>query len=223
MNIADFLLLGIILLFIIIGGLRGLIMSIYGLASTILSYFLAFRFAEPLKEILSGSSFYLNIYEKVEKLIESLTPNLGSIEESLGTTIAALPFPENIKDLFSGGMDFSALDSKNDAIISLSKQVTGFLMTIIIGVVLFIIFWIIFKLLRGLVKKISELPIIKQVDSVAGAVVGIASGILTVYIIFLIISGLQTMEVMNVIHDLIQKSKIASILYNNNFLMNFFS
>ncbi len=223
MNIADFLLLGIILLFIIIGGLRGLIMSIYGLASTILSYFLAFRFAEPLKEILSGSSFYLNIYEKVEKLIESLTPNLGSIEESLGTTIAALPFPENIKDLFSGGMDFSALDSKNDAIISLSKQVTGFLMTIIIGVVLFIIFWIIFKLLRGLVKKISELPIIKQVDAVAGAVVGIASGILTVYIIFLIISGLQTMEVMNVVHDLIQKSKIASILYNNNFLMNFFS
>ena len=39
MNISDYILIGIILVSMIIGGVRGIIMSVYGLLNTILSAF----------------------------------------------------------------------------------------------------------------------------------------------------------------------------------------
>lgn len=222
MNISDYILIGIILVSMIIGGVRGIIMSVYGLLTTILSAFLAFKFAQPIRDLLVGTSFYLNMHEKIENMVEALVPNLDSIEETLIATINSLPFPDDIKLWLINGIDFSQGISKAEAMGGLVSTVTDLIIAIMVGLVLFLILIIIFKLLKGLIKKVCELPIIKQVDSIVGAIVGAFSGVLLAYIICLIVSGFQASEVMNVIHENIQESKLASVLYNNNLLLNMF-
>ena len=222
MNIADYILIGIVIVSIIIGGVRGIIMSVYGLLTTILSAFLAFKFAQPIRDLLVGTSFYNNIHEKIEQMVESLVPNLDSIEDTIVATVNSLPFPDDIKLWLINGIDFSQATTKAEAMGGLVVTVTDFIIAITIGIVLFILLIIIFKLLKGLIKKISDLPVIKQVDSIIGAIIGAVSGVLLGYIICLVISGFQTTEVMNVIHETIQESKLASILYNNNLLLNMF-
>ena len=222
MNISDYILIGIILVSMIIGGVRGIIMSVYGLLTTILSAFLAFKFAQPIRDLLVGTSFYLNMHEKIENMVEALEPNLDSIEETLIATINSLPFPDDIKLWLINGIDFSQGISKAEAMGGLVSTVTDLIIAIMVGLVLFLILIIIFKLLKGLIKKVCELPIIKQVDSIVGAIVGALSGVLLAYIICLIVSGFQASEVMNVIHENIQESKLASVLYNNNLLLNMF-
>ncbi|HPJ76551.1 MAG TPA: CvpA family protein [Clostridia bacterium] len=222
MNISDYILIGIILVSMIIGGVRGIIMSVYGLLTTILSAFLAFKFAQPIRDLLVGTSFYINMHEKIENMVEALVPNLDSIEETLIATINSLPFPDDIKLWLINGIDFSQATSQAEAMGGLVVTVTDLIIAIMVGLVLFLILIIIFKLLKGLIKKVCELPIIKQVDSIVGAIVGALSGVLLAYIICLIVSGFQASEVMNVIHENIQESKLASVLYNNNLLLNMF-
>jgi len=222
MNIADFILIGIIIVSMVIGGGRGIIMSVYGLLTTILSIFLAFKFAQPIRDLLIGTSFYNNIHVKIEHMVESLVPNMDSIEETIIATINSLPFPDDIKLWLINGIDFSAATTKTEAMGGLVVTITDFIIAIIIGIVLFILLIIIFKLLKGLIKKISDLPVIKQVDSIVGAIIGAASGVLLGYIICLVVSGFQTTEVMNVIHEAIVESKLASVLYNNNLLLEMF-
>lgn len=222
MNIADYTLIGIIIVSMIIGGVRGIIMSVYGLLTTILSVFLAFKFSQPIKDLLVGTSFYNSIHEKIENMVEALVPNLDSIEDTIVATINSLPFPDDIKLWLINGIDFSQTTTKAEAMGGLVVTITDFIIAIIIGIVLFILLIIIFKLLKGLIKKISDLPVIKQVDSIVGAIIGAASGVLLGYIICLVISGFQTTEVMIVIHETIQESKLASVLYNNNILLEMF-
>jgi uncharacterized membrane protein required for colicin V production len=222
MNIADYTLIGIIIVSMIIGGVRGIIMSVYGLLTTILSVFLAFKFSQPIKDLLVGTSFYNSIHEKIENMVEALVPNLDSIEDTIVATINSLPFPDDIKLWLINGIDFSQATTKAEAMGGLVVTITDFIIAIIIGIVLFILLIIIFKLLKGLIKKISDLPVIKQVDSIVGAIIGAASGVLLGYIICLVISGFQTTEVMIVIHETIQESKLASVLYNNNILLEMF-
>ena len=222
MNIADYTLIGIIIVSMIIGGVKGIIMSVYGLLTTILSVFLAFKFSQPIKDLLVGTSFYNSIHEKIENMVEALVPNLDSIEDTIVATINSLPFPDDIKLWLINGIDFSQATTKAEAMGGLVVTITDFIIAIIIGIVLFILLIIIFKLLKGLIKKISDLPVIKQVDSIVGAIIGAASGVLLGYIICLVISGFQTTEVMIVIHETIQESKLASVLYNNNILLEMF-
>ena len=162
------------------------------------------------------------MHEKIENMVEALVPNLDSIEETLIATINSLPFPDDIKLWLINGIDFSQGISKAEAMGGLVSTVTDLIIAIMVGLVLFLILIIIFKLLKGLIKKVCELPIIKQVDSIVGAIVGALSGVLLAYIICLIVSGFQASEVMNVIHENIQESKLASVLYNNNLLLNMF-
>lgn len=222
MNVADYVLIGIIVISMALGGIKGIIMSIYGLATTILSFFLAFKFAEPIRDLLSGTSFYINIHGKVESLVESLVPNIGSIEESITNTINSLPFPDDIKLWLLNGIDFSEAATKAELTGSLVTTITSFVIAILVGLILFIVLIILFKLLKGFIRKLSDFPVIKQVDSIMGVIIGAASGVLLAYIICLIVSAFQTTEVMNMVHDWIQESKFASILYNNNLLLTMF-
>lgn len=222
MNIADYILIGIIVFSMVIGGFKGVVMAAYGLLTTILSYFLAFKFAQPIRDLLIGTSFYTNIHDRIENLVESLVPNMGSVEESIISAINSLPFPEDIKLWLINGIDFSAMTSKAEATGGLVITITNFVIAIMVGIVLFLVLVILFKLLKGLIRKVSDLPVIKQVDSIVGVVIGAASGILFVYIVCLIVSGFQSTDVMSVIHDSIQESKFASVLYNNNLLLAVF-
>lgn len=222
MNVADYILILIIIVSMILGGIRGIIMSAYGLLTTILSIFLSFKFAQPIRDLLVGTSFYNNIHEKIEHMAEALVPNLDSVEEAIIATVNSLPFPDDIKIWLIERIDFSQTTTKAEAMGGLVANITDLIIAIIIGIILFVLLLIIFKLLRGLVKKISELPVIKQVDAIVGAIIGAVSGVLLIYIIFLIISGFQTAEVMSVVHETIQKSKLASVLYNNNLLLELF-
>ena len=221
MNIADYTLIGIIIVHDY-RNCKRIIMSVYGLLTTILSVFLAFKFSQPIKDLLVGTSFYNSIHEKIENMVEALVPNLDSIEDTIVATINSLPFPDDIKLWLINGIDFSQATTKAEAMGGLVVTITDFIIAIIIGIVLFILLIIIFKLLKGLIKKISDLPVIKQVDSIVGAIIGAASGVLLGYIICLVISGFQTTEVMIVIHETIQESKLASVLYNNNILLEMF-
>lgn len=222
MNVADIVLIVIILASMIIGGIRGVIMSLYGLITTALSALLAFKFAEPIKEMLVGTSFYISVYSKIEQMVESIIPDLGTLEVTLISTINSLPFPDSVKQILIDGLNITATTTQSEAMGSLVGNITDIIIAIMVGIIIFIVLLIVFALLKGLVKKISDFPVIKQVDAVVGAILGIVSGFLAAYIICIIVSGLQTTELMVKVHDAIENSKYASMLYNNNLLLKLF-
>jgi uncharacterized membrane protein required for colicin V production len=222
MNVADIVLIVIILASMIIGGIRGVIMSLYGLITTALSALLAFKFAEPVQQMLVGTSLYISVYTKIEEMVQKIIPDLGTLEETLIGTINSLPFPDSMKQSLIDGLSLTASTTQSEAMGSLVGNITNIVIAIIVGIIIFIILLIVFALLKGLVKKISDFPVIKQVDAVVGAVLGIASGFLAAYIICIIVSGLQTTELMVKVHEVIVNSKYASMLYNNNLLLKLF-
>ena len=103
------------------------------------------------------------------------------------------------------------------------ENITSFILVILCAVVLFIILRILFWLAGFLIRGISEIPIIKQVDKVSGFILGALVGVATVYFISLLLTYTATYEKLGFIYENIEDGIIAPFFYNNNILTQFFN
>lgn len=68
---------------------------------------------------------------------------------------------------------------------------------------------------------ISNLPVIGGLNRLAGGVLGIGTGLIVVWILFVVITLLYDTEIGTLCFEYIAEDKFLTELYNNNILMNF--
>lgn len=211
MGIADLIIIGLIALHAILGTIKGLMNMLYKLVSYILSIMLAFRFAGPVALWLQGSSFYGRIRSQIVHLLAGAgIPISGNQGNVLYETVRNLPFPDSflrfLTDSFTqGGTGEGLVDG-----------ITGVIMVIFCAIILFIVFRIIFYLFGHVVKGISRIPVIKQLDRVGGFLLGAAVGVLVVYLLLLGSAFLLANRELGWLHDSIEAGFLARQMYHNN-------
>ncbi len=227
MSIADYVIIGIIVIFALIGLKSGLLKTIYKIISYVASFYLAIKLSKPVAGWFEGTGIYDGIKNSVEKLLENLNIDFSSVAdptnaESIKEAIAKTPFPDNLKEIIANGMA-KGTDAATNLMESFIENITSFILVILCAVVLFIILRILFWLAGFLIKGISEIPIIKQVDKVSGFILGALVGVATVYFISLLLAYTATYEKLGFIYENIEDGIIAPFFYNNNILTQFFN
>lgn len=84
--------------------------------------------------------------------------------------------------------------------------------------VVFVVSWIGLVILRGLVKIIQRLPVIRQLNGLGGLLVGLAGGVLVVCIFAVFLHTFGTQETVASLVETVEKSVVMKFFYDKNFI-----
>ncbi len=118
----------------------------------------------------------------------------------------------------------SSLDNIYIAIISESLDLATVLQSWILiafsFILLYILTYIVIKILRKFAEAITSLPVLKQINSLAGFAFGVCESLIIIFIIFAILPLFDSMSLFDTFFTQLNNSYLSQYLYNNNFLVN---
>lgn len=204
--IVDIVIIGIILLCLIIGYVRGLTGSLIKILSFVLSIVIAFILFVPISNFIINNT---QIDEKIEQSIRERLIDNSQEDEKM---------PEAITDYIGQKVE-QATDGAKEAIInSTARDVSITIVKSGTWIILFIIARILLIFLKFITGLIARLPVIKQFDKLGGSIYGILEGFVIVYVLLAIISFASPVVDGNLIKE-IEKSNVGSVMYNDNLLL----
>ena len=207
--VVDLVIVAIILLCVLMGYKRGLT----GCLVKLLAFFVALAIAvilfKPVSAIIINNT---QIDEKIQtSIVEVFESEDSESEEDQNNS----PIMKYVSDEIE-----SATEEKKKEIVNNVAQDTS---VKIVNILAFILLYILARILLIFVKFIAniitKLPIIKQCDKIGGVLYGVLQGLLTVFILLALITFISTIVNQYALLEMINKSYIGSILYNNNILL----
>ena len=154
--IVDLVILGIILLCIIVGYVRGLTGSLIKILSFVIAIVIAFILFIPISSLVINNT---QIDEKLEQSIrEMIVQNNENKEEKM---------PEAITDYIGRQIEQAADSAKETIADSTAREVSTTIVKAGTWIILFILARIILICLKFITGLIAKLPVIKQCDKIS--------------------------------------------------------
>ena len=203
--IIDILVILIILICMFIGYKRGLVNVIVG--------FLAFIIALVLAAIL---------YNPISNLIIDNTKLDDNIRNGIYEKIKDEDIEESENGIIEFANQYILSDVKDATAEMIAESISELAIQVITFIIILIATRIILIFANTVLSAITNLPIIKQFNKAGGTIYGILQGIVINYLIFailLIVVQMTSIDSRN-INDTINESKLGSILYNENIIVN---
>lgn len=218
--ILDIIILIFIVVSVFVGLKRGFVDTLIRLAGGIIALILAFTLQTSVADFITNQTgmdkqIAEGVKTSVNKMLVKEDNKTSNNESTLENSKLFAKTYEDIKN--SQG---EARESKLD---EWSKSIAKFVVKGISFIAIFIVVSILIMIIRLILGGIMDLPVLKQLDGVAGLGAGFVLSIIQLLVIFAIISFISPMEIMSGINKLIEGSTIAKYLYNNNFLVTIIS
>ncbi len=219
-NIIDVIGIIIILVGAIIAFVKGFVKTFFGFISTFLAILLAFMFCNVGVSIIKNST---GIDEWLKQTIEaSLAPKTqedatNEIEEEEDNGVLELlkNLPQNIKDTidleeYKEQSKQTIIEGSTEMILKILSWITIYLMVRLILLIICVVF-----------QGIMSIPFLKQINNLAGLILGILLGLFRIYVILAFISFLApVVPGMEPFIDLIRNSLWIKIMYENNIVIS---
>ena len=199
----DLILIAIIALFTFIGYKKGLIKVAFGLVSFILALAISILIYKPV------SNFIIN-YTSLDNTLES------AIEERLSSPDTTNQETENIISNYYS-------NAKNASISLIANGISKTIIHIGCIIIVFIISKIILLFFKFSGDLIAKLPLIKQINRAGGFIYGLLQSFIIIYVLLALIAIISPIININNIVELINKSILTNIMYNNNIIFILFS
>lgn len=227
MNWIDYVVIGLIAAFAIVGLYKGFIMSIYKLVAFVVCIVAAVKFAPVLSDIISKTSVYSWIKNAIVKNLPLIGKEAFASSEAVSgasgaeTVLGTLPLPELFRKSLLGKMPSPDQFINTDGIVNaIGDELTKMIVSVLSLVVLYIVLRVILAFVGLLLKGISELPLFKQVNKLGGFFLGALQGFLTIYIVCAILVLFNSNPGFKLIFSGIETSLFARGFYENNFIIN---
>ncbi len=229
MNWGDYVVIGIIGMFAVIGLFKGFIMSVYRLVSFVVCIFLSIKLSPVLARLLERTIVFDSIKGMIVSNLEAWGKNVLSspqaaeagakgAEQVLGT----IPMPDIFRSsLLKNVPSPSELVDVNGVMNTVGEQLTGMIISVLSLIALYFVLRLIFVFIGTLLRGVSELPVFKQINKVGGFILGALQGILAVYILCAILMLFNSNPQMVPVFEGIESSMLAAGFYGNNFIINF--
>lgn len=228
MNWSDFVVVGLIALFAIIGLSKGFIMSVYKLLAFIVCIFLSIKFAPVFAALLEKTAVFDTMKNVIVKNLPAISQEAFAASstapagaESAQAMLGALALPLFIKESLLGSMPPSAELINLDVIYNaIGEELTKMIISVLALIVLYIVLRIITGFLGLLLKGVSQLPVFKQVNKLGGFILGALQGFLAIYIICALLVMFHSNPGFASVFDSIGTSLFAKSFYENNFIIS---
>ena len=210
--IVDLIIGVVIILFLIIGYKKGLVFCLINLATFIVAIVLAFALCSPVAELVKNTT---EIDENMKSFVISHMPGGEEID---------LKANEQLPDPIKNAIDDSVTainEAKEKAIDATATEITNNVLKAICFVAIFFLVKILMWVLKLVSRIFTKIPVIEQINSLGGMIVGTLEGIIIVYVIFGVISLISPMLTNTAIVDSINDSFFGKMMYNNNVVVKY--
>ena len=228
--------LAIIGVFAFIGWRAGFVKSVFSLISTIAVIIITILVSPIVTNVLKNNE---NISGGIESKLEQVI-DLSGVAETLSAEeeqdplafIDGLQLPESIKETIKDSLTETmeekkeaAADFVGDKLSSLEEYICGLLTNIILNALGFFITFILaavgIAVLCFVLDLLSKLPVLHQINTIAGVAAGALEGLVILWIVFIVITMLGSTGFGQNCLTMINESKILSFLYDSNVLSKF--
>ena len=214
---------GIFIICFLIGVNKGFIRIVASLFATLIILVLVI-FATPY--VTKALKDYTPIEESVQKKCSEMM-KLDSVDTSIREAQIAVveqsELPKVFKDLLLANNNTEVYESLG--VDSFVDYVTAYFTKLIIDIIAFLATFIIVTLVVRIglyiLGIIGDLPLIGGINRVAGGAVGLVTGLIVVWIVFIAITVFYDMSVSKMFLGNIEENQFLQFLYNNNVLMNY--
>ena len=231
MNILLIVVIGIILITGVVGYYKGLIKTVLSMVTIVVSAILTSIVAPEVSKVLcENDSVYESVYDVVSENIDltEVTNELAKTasdkldEAAQSEILDEIGMPPVVKDIIieSGNLEKFTEENSDKFAEYLYNLITDLVINASTYVVVFIVLSIILAIISSVLNLISKLPVLKSLNRMAGAVLGVVEGFIIVWLFFILISVLPGNEFMEKCNEDIQENAILTYLYDNNIIMS---
>lgn len=224
MNAIDIIVLVILGVSVAYGLYKGFVHSLLSLACGLIALLLAFSFSPKLAAYLSGSagvSSTLATYTDAVARVGDYSLASSSVDvlsdDTVGQILANVKLPdvmENILEKNLKGRAFQSigLNTVNDYV---SNTIVSIAVSILCFMVCYGAAYLVLSLVVNLIHHVFRLPLLRQLDWLAGGALGLLRGGVLLYILFLALPLINTIISIEALDTLIAESTLAPIFQSD--------
>jgi len=227
MNLLDYLILATLAISSVIGMYNGFVISVMNIVSFFISWIGAFMFYPLLSQYIFSSRLYQSVLyytsgsSKITSIEERAIPvstlNPAQIEEIINSVQLPTPFDK----LVQSNLLHNSIKHAQSLGEYFDYSIANIIVNIFSFLVIFFAVRIIFLVLISLLKNLTDLPVLKQFDSLFGLALGFVRGILIVFILFAVIPIFLTLVPFDLITQYIDHSLLGRFFFEFNIFTNF--
>ena len=224
MNIIDIIILVILGVSMIYGVYRGFVHTLLSVACCLLSVLIAFAFGPRLSAIVSNSkgvSSTLATYTDAVARVgdyDLAAANVSQLSDSLiNQVLENVSLPQSIQNILRSNLSNQSfagtgLSTVNDYV---SNTVVAVAINILCFLACFALSYVVLSLLLSLIQHVFRLPLLRQLDWLAGGAFGLMRGALLLYELFLVVPLLSTIIPLDAFNELLSQSALSPIFQSD--------
>ena len=217
----------ILLVFSIVGYVKGSLKILLSLGSLFASLILVFVIYPTAVKKFNETPLYEAVEEKVGDYVEDnlKLDKINGIEstgiEAQQKIIEGMPLPKTITKKIKENNNEEQY--KELGVNNFKDYVKAYLvkemMQIISFAIVFVVVHFLMMLFVGLTRVLSKVPALESLDRTLGVIIGLFEGYLLILVFCVVITALSGAGQMEPVFEAINNNKILSTIYENNFLM----
>ena len=213
--VVDLIALLIIAAYAAIGFFKGFSEFIFQVISLLITIGVVFFAYKPVANVVMDTQLDEKIYSVVYENLAN-TPIAEGEEISTENTNMS----KGIVSTINGYIAEAKENAEQNVLEFVSNKIAIIVVYAITAVALFVIVQLVLFFIRIALDIMGSLPLLREGNQVLGLVIGVIKGILLVYLLLALASGLSPILSKFGIIDAIESSKVSSILYNNNIIID---
>ena len=228
MNIIDFALILIVLISTVFAIYRGFLASLLGTLACAVSLVVALAAGPRLSQALAGNqglTSMLSTYTDAESLIGDYdlanTVVLGIGSETIENILRSVSLPEVVQNVLRQNMQTQAFQDQQ--LYTINDYVSTTIVTVTLNTLCFLLcYFLCFLALHMLINLISHVfyfPVLRHLEGVCAAVMGVIRGGITVYVLLAILPMVRTVVPFELVTQYIDGSQLIPLLYSEKLVL----
>ena len=227
MNIVDIVIIAILGLSVLFGLYRGFISSVASMGGCLLSLALSFWLSPKLAvalqnnpEVLKTLVSYTDAATKLGDQALAGTNVSGITESTISEILAKVSLPAPLDTLLKSNLENKVFGLTADVGTYVSQTIVGAILNVICFVVCFLVLLLVIHFVINFLKVVFKFPVLKQLNSLAGGVLGLLRGALLCFVAFALLPLVQTMLPVQNISELVSASALAPLFNSGNLILS---
>jgi uncharacterized membrane protein required for colicin V production len=222
MNILVLVVIGILLLFTFLGYKAGLIKTVFSICSMIVALVLTLLISPQLSKALQANDKIVGYFsEKVESALD-----LDKVDDSISDKLSGidkLPIPDSMKESLRKNDNSEAYDilGVSNSTEYISYSMACMIINALSFAITFLILLIGLRVLCLVLDIISKLPVLHQINKLAGLIAGVVRGMIVIWLLCIVLTMFSGSELGKSCYEMINESAFLGFIYNNNFILRF--
>lgn len=229
LNIVDYVVIGIVGISVLFGFYRGFISSVLNVGGGLISFGLSFWLSPKLagviqnnEELVRTLTHYTDASSRLGDLNLAITNVVQLGQQGIQEVLSKVSLPPPLDSLLQFNLENQVYAAGGGAVNVqdyIDQTILHACINILCFLICFVALYLLLSVLINAVKAVFRLPLLKQLDGLAGGVFGFLRGLLICLAAFTLIPLVMTVVPLEPVAELIDQSALAPVFSSGNLIM----